>query len=482
MTRAVFDAEGAALTLVRGGGLHRRAPAALEDLRGVPEVGHVVVLLPDAPDAGEPSREAALQERLHRALPPGVSATYTGHLIAVAAHATADTKTDAKASGAANGTAGGAAGAETHGAVGGAANGAAGGAGGTETRGAVGGAAGGAGGAEMRGAAGGAVGAGTGGTAGGTASGAVDGTAGGAVGVETGGVAGGVGGVEARGAVGGAVSGVDVVGGGMRAGLRLVVDAGYGALRAGVVEIGPAGPVSVAAVTLSELGGHAYLAAVAAKLPVQAREALPEAVAAGGLRLAATLAHPGLRDTPAVTAAGVPVSTGVLLDAFAPYAERVRAAIARLVPAGVAEVLLTGDFAGFPPLPSLVEDAAGAPLRVLAPDAAARGALLIADGRVTEPAVHARPIELRVHRIAGGRLEVRAVPLPAGPGRFAVLDGEPLHVTTGASLDLTGARPVVVPAGSYELGVRVLRHGAHVLALRAPGGPDPLFVPLEPPP
>lgn len=241
------------------------------------------------------------------------------------------------------------------------------------------------------------------------------------------------------------------------------------------------------------LGWAAFTEAVARALPGPDGPSVARALSQGGERLAVTLDlarnDTAYADTPAVWVEDHPVGAGLLLECFAPYARRVRAALDE-ARAMAAQRALAGEFAVF--------SALGGPLfdksLPLGPHAAAQGAVHLASGRFAEPAPAPIPLTLPLHRIKDGLLEELSVPIPCGPGRFASLQGGPLRLGTGpddvpwaerAGLVLetaAGERRLdlaALPPGSYQVGARVSRRHGTVLAFRAGGESVPVFVPLE---
>ncbi len=114
------------------------------------------------------------------------------------------------------------------------------------------------------------------------------------------------------------------------------------------------------------------------------------------------------------------ISAGLLLDSFEPSAHRLESAIGGLLaqtaralcdPAPALTVL-AGGLAWFPPVTELVTGLAKAPVANLGVEAAVRGALAIATGRVKILPASLPDLSLPAHEIRGGLLAETRLPLP----------------------------------------------------------------------
>ncbi|WP_106402253.1 hypothetical protein [Actinocorallia populi] len=278
-----------------------------------------------------------------------------------------------------------------------------------------------------------------------------------------------------------------------------VCDLAAGGLHAGFAEVAENRIRVDHRIREPELGWASFVGAVVRALPGRSGPAVHRALADGGERLAVTLRlareDAAYGDTPAVWVEGQAVPAGLLLDCLTPYAQRLRSALAELrVPA--AEPVLAGEFVGFPLLREFVFDVSGEKPGAFSPGphAAAHGAVQLASGRFTRQEPLPLPLKLPLHRVRNGLLEEANIPIPVGPGEFASLGERPLRLGAGpgdvplgdrAELVLEAADGVrrldlsALPAGSYEVGLRVSRRLGAVLALRAGDGATPVFIPLE---
>lgn len=189
------------------------------------------------------------------------------------------------------------------------------------------------------------------------------------------------------------------------------------------------------------------------------------------------------------------VTARMVIDSFAPARQRLRAAVAAVRgDARPDHVVLTGGL-GWLPLAALgAASAAGlgaggagpaeAKPVVLAPDAAARGALLFARGEARlAPPTGREPVAVPVHRIRNGLLEEDSVTLPwtepfaAFPGGALAVDSEELQVTVAGRAHTARLRDVV--PGPHRIGLRPAWPGPGVLVVRpATGDVVPHIVPL----
>jgi hypothetical protein len=197
--------------------------------------------------------------------------------------------------------------------------------------------------------------------------------------------------------------------------------------------------------------------------------------------------YPRYREAP-VTDEAAPheLLAGPLIDCFAATEQRIRTAAARVQQGGPAEVaVLTGGFGWFPLAGSVLADIAGTDPVVLAPDAAARGALLFARGTVRL----ARPdslatVTMPMNRIAAGQLEEASLTLP-WTEPFASLADEALLINERIlTIDIAGRRvtasvPSLMP-GPCRVGVRAGWTGRSALVVRpADGAGAPVVMSLD---
>lgn len=204
--------------------------------------------------------------------------------------------------------------------------------------------------------------------------------------------------------------------------------------------------------------------------------------------------NPGYRDAPAYRLTGhrgeYELSAGQAADCFAATADRIRAGIAAVRdasdPAAPAAAVLTGGLAWFPEATAVVAEAAGVTPTLLGPEAASRGALLIAAGQASQAWPGLPPVTVPMHQIRDGRLADATVGLP-WTAQFAAPDGDPLILDNPElTLDVAGqlmiARlPSLVP-GPYRIGVRPTWHGSGLLVVRpgqAASGSDVHVIPLD---
>jgi hypothetical protein len=147
---------------------------------------------------------------------------------------------------------------------------------------------------------------------------------------------------------------------------------------------------------------------------------------------------------------------------------------------------VTGGLAWFPAAAWAVAETAGITPAVLGPDAAARGALLIASGHVTLAPHGLPPVSLPMHEIRGGLLEQVSMTVP-WTEPFATPGDEPLIIDRSEiELDVGGrlvvARLPGIVHGRYRIGVRPSWLGSGLLVLRPDGpvfGADVHIVPLD---
>jgi hypothetical protein len=184
---------------------------------------------------------------------------------------------------------------------------------------------------------------------------------------------------------------------------------------------------------------------------------------------------------------------------FSATADRIRAGVAAVLGGVVPDaVTLSGGLAWFPLAADVLAEAAGMAPTVMGLDAAARGALLLADDQAGLGGRAAPAVSLPMHQVRDGLLEEVSVPLPLTTS-FGSGD-EPIDLA-GPELTLdVGARRLQLPLprlaeGPYLAAVSPSWSGTAALVLRAdrlaqsaPGWPapaahadaDPIVVAIEP--
>jgi hypothetical protein len=164
------------------------------------------------------------------------------------------------------------------------------------------------------------------------------------------------------------------------------------------------------------------------------------------------------------------LTAGQVIDCFEPTALRLRECAGSVLNGRDARVaVLTGGLAWLPLAARLLRDLTGAEPVILGADAAARGALLLAD----EPGIapeHQPQVSLPMSQIRYGLLAETSRPLP-WTWSFAPED-EPFRIEEPRlTLDIGGRRvDLPVPGlanGAYQIGVRPGWSGAGVLVVRA---------------
>lgn len=137
---------------------------------------------------------------------------------------------------------------------------------------------------------------------------------------------------------------------------------------------------------------------------------------------------------------------------------------------GALTTVLTGGLAWFPLAAATLTEAAGCTPRILRPEAAARGALLLADDQAGLSGCGLPPVSVPMHEVKDGLLAEVSVPLPWTTS-FGQAD-QPLYIDDAElTLDI-GASRVTVPlpglaAGPYRTAARPSWAGGGVLVLRA---------------
>lgn len=194
---------------------------------------------------------------------------------------------------------------------------------------------------------------------------------------------------------------------------------------------------------------------------------------------------PEFREAKAYSLAGYELTAGQVADCFAPTAERIRTGVAAVLDGSPPAVsVLAGGLAWFPLAVRAMEEAAATVPMILGPDAAVRGALLVADGHASVTAHRMPHVSLPMHQVRNGLLEEVGLPLPWAAS-FAPDDDEPV-VLSGPelTLDIEDRRvSLSVPSlasGEYRVGVRPSWSGSAVLVLRGrrPGN-DVHVIPLD---
>lgn len=213
--------------------------------------------------------------------------------------------------------------------------------------------------------------------------------------------------------------------------------------------------------------------------------------AAGQDRRATTVldrarAAPAFRDARvyelAGLAGGYELTAGQVADCFASTADRIQTGVAAILGAETPTVaVLTGGLAWFPLARQAVTEATGVTPAILGPEAAAAGALLLANGQAVLTRPSLPPVTMLGHRITDGLLVEESLSLP-WTDSFTPLDDGPLVLAESTlTLDVGGRRMRLavpdLPRGSYRVGVRPAWSGTGVVVLRASSAADPAPVP-----
>ncbi|MFE7032446.1 hypothetical protein ACFU9Y_19225 [Streptomyces sp. NPDC057621] len=197
-------------------------------------------------------------------------------------------------------------------------------------------------------------------------------------------------------------------------------------------------------------------------------------------------------------------TAGAVISGFARLEAALKTAVLGLVKDRDAphRVLMSGGPTSHPlaldAVREVLEGPASQHVEVIEPDAAARGALLIARGTVRVSDVARHSVNLAVHRLHRGRLVEAYIPLTVagGPVPLTVTDqGDPLTVDVprpgdfrlGIDVEESGKGPhraldvphPPLPEGSCRLGLHAQRNGLGVLALRPVEGGESVLVPLD---
>ncbi|MEV4362732.1 hypothetical protein [Nonomuraea sp. NPDC049625] len=247
-------------------------------------------------------------------------------------------------------------------------------------------------------------------------------------------------------------------------GLVLVCDAGERAFTAALAEVGRRMIRMLVVVTEPSLGGRAFAAAVAAASPPDARAGVIRMLAERDARLMTVLRQAARYEFVRSEPVAPRVAAGLVLDTFTAFAEGMRA----LLPAAPgADALLMGRFADFPPLKTALEASLGREPRRLGVESLARGAYEVAQGRTGLLGTPPDLVRLPMHRIRDGRLEEVALPLPAGLGEFAELDGSPLVLSKGARKALPEQLPLLVRGERHDVSLARLVPGDYRIGVRS---------------
>jgi hypothetical protein len=265
------------------------------------------------------------------------------------------------------------------------------------------------------------------------------------------------------------------------AGLYLVCDIGGRGVRAAACEVAGRS-VRQRAVRAATSGGwqdfeaavHATLGGAVPGLAADWYLTAMEQDRRSRMVLDRAVGDPEFRDARAYTLGGFhELTAGQVIDCFGPTAQRVRECAGSVL-AGEKPLVavLTGGLAWLPLAARVLREVAGTEPVILGPDAAARGALLLATGPPGEPEdLGLPPVSLPVNEVRDGLLAEASLPLP-WTGSFAP-EGDGSLVITEQSLTLDiGGRRVTLPvpglvAGSYRIGARPGWSGTGLLVLRA---------------
>lgn len=274
-------------------------------------------------------------------------------------------------------------------------------------------------------------------------------------------------------------------------GRYLVCDVGGAGVRVGLCEVGagpaPGGAVRHIAVHAEAGGGwrdfdHAIRTELGAERD-PGLHAWPEQAAEQERR--ASLVFARARTSPDFLAARLYSLTGAhgvyeltarqATECFALTADRIRTGITAALSGAAGGdsgliTLLAGGLAWFPLAAAVIADSTGTPPVVMPPEAAARGALLIADDQAGLGQRGLPAVSLPVHQVRNGLLEQASVPLSwtcsfAGNDDPLPLDGEEIVLDIGVgrvTVPLAGLAP-----GYYRAAVRPSWADDGILVLRA---------------
>ena len=186
----------------------------------------------------------------------------------------------------------------------------------------------------------------------------------------------------------------------------------------------------------------------------------------------------------------IPLTARTLIGAFEPTRQRLDAAVTAVLPGGTVpdQVVLVGGL-GWLPLAAHTAvragNTAGTPV-VLGTEAAARGALLFAQGAARlAPPEGLQPVTVPAHRFRDGLLEEISVNLPWTEPFAAVPDG-PLQIDRGELQVSIAGRPRTarlpgLAQGRYLIGLRPTWPGPGLLVVRPADGGPAHIVPLTEP-
>jgi hypothetical protein len=169
------------------------------------------------------------------------------------------------------------------------------------------------------------------------------------------------------------------------------------------------------------------------------------------------------------------LTAGQAAECFASTADRIKAGVTEVLAGGGQGLttVLTGGLAWFPLAAATLADLTGRAPLILRPEAAARGALLLADDQAALGECGLPPVSVPMHEVRDGLLGEVSVPLPwTASFTTAGETGEPLCIDNAKlTLDI-GASRVTVPLpevtdGPYRAAARPSWAGGGVLVLRA---------------
>jgi hypothetical protein len=186
--------------------------------------------------------------------------------------------------------------------------------------------------------------------------------------------------------------------------------------------------------------------------------------------------RPALRDTPVALSLGSlgdrDLTAGQLIDCFEETDSRLRAGISAVLGDVVPDVAaVSGGWAWFPLVSRSVTAAARVAPDVLAPEAAARGALLVMAGEAHVALAAPPAVELPMHHRQDGVLVEISPPL--GPtSSFARSDGTPVdldrpELTVRVAGELRILRLQGFAPGPHRIGIRPGQSGSGLLVIRS---------------
>lgn len=173
----------------------------------------------------------------------------------------------------------------------------------------------------------------------------------------------------------------------------------------------------------------------------------------------------GVRESPVYTIAGPggkrSLLTGQLIECFALTRERIQAGVAQVLGGRPPDVaVLAGGLGWLPLAATVLADAAGVEPVTAEPAAAARGTLLFASGRVSQPGPgELVSVAVPAHRVRNGQLEEVTVPLRWNEPFTRPEEGPLFVVDSELTIDVGGRRLTV--------GFPGLRPGPCLVGLRS---------------